>query len=272
MPDKQKPGKNTDRRPIDWPQINGALFARRYTSETLAAPETLYFSIRSDANIIGTAGNLVAFTGLPKAGKSTFLSFCISSAISGERINGFKIHTTETKNRVCLFDTEQSPGDFARKANIIKRTAWNAGFNGDIFQQFDAFLLADLNPGQIVLSLSAYLDATPNCAVLIIDGLLDCINNMNDETQTKKFTRHLKKLAKKYDCLIIGVLHLGKKDKLSLGHLGSAIDRAAQSVITIEKTKDETFKAIPAMLRSAPHFQEIEVSWNEQEKRFTQLF
>ena len=272
MPDKQKPDKITERPPIDWQNINAGLFSRRFTSDTLTTPETVFFTIRRDDITIGTAGNVVAFTGLPKAGKSTFLSFCIASAITGERINGFKIHTTEQKNRVCLFDTEQSPGDFTRKANIIKRIAYNNGYEKDIFSNFDAFLLADLNPGQIVLSLAAYLDATPNCAVLIIDGLLDCINNMNDETATKKFVRYLKKLAKRHACLIIGVLHLGKKDKMSLGHLGSAMDRAAQSVLTIEKTKDETFKCIPAMLRSAANFNEIEIMWLDDEKRYQVIF
>lgn len=270
MPDKQSgiPPAN----PINWELVNASLHKRRFNSATAIKPEPLFLSIRSSENIIGTAGNLVAFTGLPKAGKSTFLSFCIASAITGETVNGFKVHTTKEKNRIGLIDTEQSPGDFSRKANIISKIVHEAGYKQDIFKNFDAFLLSDLGPGQIVLSIAAYLENTPNCAVLIIDGLLDCIDNMNDEIKTKKFVRHLKRLAQKYSCLIIGVLHLGKKDKLSLGHLGSAVDRAAQSVITIEKTKDQTFKAIPALLRSSQHFNEIEIGWNDKYKNFELLF
>lgn len=272
MPDKQNKKQEPPGSSIDWQAYADNLSTRKFNAQTLVTPEKIYLSMRAEANIIGTAGNLVAFTGLPKAGKSTFLSFCIASAISGEKVNGFKVHRHEGKEKICLIDTEQSPGDFARKVNIIKKICWNAGHEGDIFKNFDAYLLSDFSAGQIVMSIAAYLHSNKNCGVLIIDGLLDCLDNMNDESKSKKLVRYLKKLAKQHDCLLIGVLHLGKKDKLSLGHLGSSVDRAAQSVIQIEKTKDNTFKAIPQLLRSCGTFHEIEIGWNEEEMRYEVLF
>jgi len=60
---------------------------------------------------------------------------------------------------------------------------------------------------------------------------------MNDEGASKRLIRQLKRWARKYGILIITVLHLGKKDMSSIGHIGSASDRYAQSTLTIEKNK-----------------------------------
>ena len=113
--------------PINWDQ---KLKERRIDETSEIKEDRIYFII--DDNIIGTAGNFITFSGLPKAGKSTFISALISSHISKRDIFSFKVFSYMEKNRIALFDTEQSPYDFNRSIKRIK----NLSGAKDIFKNF----------------------------------------------------------------------------------------------------------------------------------------
>jgi hypothetical protein len=227
----------------------------------------IYFTI--DENVIGTSGNFVTFTGAVKAGKSTFVSALISSFITGNECLTFKLKSFKDKFRIALFDTEQSPYDFRRSINRIEKFS---GYDTKgVFKFFDSFLLREDSSADILRIIDTYLKNTPDCAIIIIDGLLDCLDSMNDEVQSKKLIRILKKWGKLHDILIITILHLGKKDNSSIGHIGSASDRYAQSTLNIEKTKNNTHTCTPKFLRSAKDFNTIEIMYSEAKKNYIQI-
>jgi archaellum biogenesis ATPase FlaH len=179
------------------------------------------------------------------------------------------LHAYEDKFKIALFDTEQSPYDFSRSvARIQKFTLYD---QPGIFKFFDAFLLREDSSQNILRLIDTYLNQTPELAILIIDGLLDLIESMNDETASKRLITTLKRWGKKHNILIITVLHLGKKDQSSIGHIGSASDRYAQSTLLVEKTKNGTFTCAPKFLRSAKDFNTIEIIYSEQSKNFIQI-
>ena len=218
-------------------------------------------------NILGTTGNFVSFTGLPGASKSTMICALIASHVSNGVVLGFKTLTNyDTKNRIALFDTEQSGYDLHRKIKLIKTLSSTT----QIWGRFDMFSVVE-HEGKTILNLIVtYLKNTPECAVLIIDGLLDIVNGLfNDEKASTKLIRSIRAIAKKYDILIVTVLHLGKKDNMALGHLGSASTRYCQSEMEISKTKEGTYKCISKKTRSCAGFDDIEYKYNELEKRFT---
>lgn len=248
---------------FDYTAIFNELQRVKFNPDVSYTPEKLYFTIENDSTIIGTSGNLVAFSGLPKAGKSTFISFLIASWLSQTYINGFKLHQQRDKNKIVLFDTEQTPGSITQKVSYIKKNA-----RRDDLDNLDIYLLREYSPKSILKGITAYLRNEPRAGVVIIDGLLDLVENMNDEVTCKRMVRYLKKLAGQHDCLIIGIIHLSKKEKLSLGHLGSSVDRAAQSVIEIEKTKEGNLKASGKLLRDASKFYDIEVYFNHNVNNF----
>lgn len=239
----------------------------RITSETPVPNDNIYLSIGQ--NIIGSTGNFVAITGLPGASKSTFVSAIIASAVSNSEVLGFKaLCNYEYKNRICLFDTEQLGHDLHRKLGIIRRLSRNS----EIFKNFDLFSVVDYTGKTIQKLIITYLENTPECAVLVIDGILDLADGMfNDERASTELIRSLRKIAKKYDILIITVLHLGKKDNTALGHLGSASTRYCQSEIEVFKTKEGTYKCVPKKCRSAPGFDEIEIKYDEMSKNFIKI-
>ena len=218
-------------------------------------------------NILGTTGNFVSFTGLPGASKSTMICALIASHVSNGEVLGFKTLTNyDTNNRIALFDTEQSGYDLHRKIKLIKTLSSTT----QIWNRFDMFSVVE-HEGKTILNLIVtYLKNTPECAVLIIDGLLDIVNGLfNDEKASTKLIRSIRAIAKKFDILIVTVLHLGKKDNMALGHLGSASTRYCQSEMEISKTKEGTYKCIAKKTRSCAGFDDIEYKYNELEKRFT---
>ena len=241
------------------------LKARKFDFTKPVVQDKIYFTIKT--NVIGTAGNFITLSGLPKAGKSTFIAAIISSAISGNEVFSFKIHTHQDKPNICLFDTEQGLYDFNRQTKRIKGLA---GTN-DIYKKFDAFLLREDNSYDILHLIDTYLKENPKCGIIIIDGILDCIDNMNDEGASKRLIRVLKRWATKHDILIITVLHLGKKDLSSIGHIGSASDRYSQSTLLIEKTKDGRYTCASKYLRSAKDFDTIEIWYDPIQENYSQI-
>lgn len=239
----------------------------RIDNNTVIKIDHLYLTINN--NVIGTGGNFVSFTGLPKSSKSTFICGVIASCIARTQIFGFNCLTYPhlNKTRIALFDTEQSNFDFQRKAKIIKKLAKVE----NIYNVFDAFTVTEHSTTTILHLIKTYLQNTPDIAVIIIDGLLDLIDNFNDERASKNLIKILRSWAKKYDILIITVLHLGKKDNMALGHLGSTSSRYCQSELEIAKTKNNTYTLTPKMLRSAGNFEPVEIMYSEIEKSFIQI-
>jgi hypothetical protein len=239
----------------------------RIDSSTPIPDDNIYVVINN--GVIGSTGNFINIVGLPKSSKSTFICAIIAATISKQKIFNIDVITYPhlNKTKVCLFDTEQSNLDFQRKARIIKKLSGK----DNIYEKLDVFSVQEYGASDILRLINAYLKSTPDVAILIIDGLLDCIDNMNNEEESKKLTKILRKWAKVHDILIITVLHLGKKDRMSLGHIGSSCDRYAQSTLEVEKTKAGTYTLSPKMLRSSGDFQPIEIMYNEIYKSFIQI-
>jgi hypothetical protein len=114
-----------------------------------------------------------------------------------------------------------------------------------------------------------YLKAFPDCAIMVLDGLLDLILNYNSEEECRILIQFIKRITAQFNILLVTVLHLGKKDKETLGHLGSASDRYAQSTLIIEKDKDQqTYNLSPKFMRSDADFETVSIKnfqgvWHE---------
>ena len=249
------------------PTLKKLLQLCRIDQNTPIPDDNIYFVIQNKC--IGTTGNFVSIVGAAKSGKSNFITAIIAAGISKNEIFGINILTYEHLNKfkIALFDTEQSSFDFQNKAKLIKRMAKT----DNIYEKLDVFSVIEHDSKTILKLVEEYLKLTPECAVLIIDGLLDCIENMNNEVEAKTVIKTIRNLAKKHDVLIVTVLHLSKKDKMSIGHIGSASDRYAQSTLEVEKTKEGNFVLSPKLLRSAGYFTPIELAYNEEKKQFYHL-
>lgn len=234
------------------------LISRRYNPNHEPPEEKVIFRI--EFNNIGSLGNFITITGLPKAGKSKYIAGMIAAAISRTEIFGLSLKLPEGKNRVGHFDTEQSIHDYYRMMDIIKKLS---GF-AQLPSTLDTFNTREDGPTENIMMIEQYLNINGDCGLLFLDGLLDLIYSFNDEVQSKELINFLKRWTKVYNILVVAILHRSKSVDKSIGHLGAAADRAAQSILIVEKNRDRnTYILKPEYLRSAEDFTPIEIYFNK---------
>ena len=74
----------------------------------------------------------------------------------------------------------------------------------------------------------------------IVDGVGDFIPNVNEPKESNEFAHELHALAIRYETILLGVLHENPGDdtQKTRGHLGSQLERKAESNIRIVKDAD----------------------------------
>jgi hypothetical protein len=232
--------------------IESKKFKRNHIPET----EKVIFSI--SGKTIGCSQSFVCFQGMPKNGKSLFISSAIASAYTTWDIFGMKINFQDKRKRLCYVDTESSDFDFYRTLERIRRQT----LLDQLPHNFDALSVREESPNDIQKLLEFYLEFNPDCSILVLDGILDLIQDFNNVAESFYLVQWLKKITKKHDLLIMCVLHLGKKDNLSIGHIGSFLDRKSQSVLKVEKNKEKkTIELSSTFLRSSDDFNPISIQF-----------
>lgn len=233
------------------------LAARIFDLKTIPEQENIILKI--GGKTAGTLQNYCIIAGQPKAGKSTFVSGLIASAFVPWDQFGQKLLLPELRPKLALFDTESSTWDLYRTVKRIKDYADTK----TLPDRFTVFSFREDQPKDILIMIESYLKLTPDCAVIVIDGLLDLCLNYNDEIETRLLTNWLKRLTKVYNCFIISVLHLSKNSGETLGHLGSNTDRWAQSTFIVKKIQETQQITLEAkFMRSDANPDPIAIEWN----------
>jgi len=242
-------------------EIIQLLKARHYQKNYTPPQDNVILSMY-DIHNLGSLGNYIVFSGLPKAGKSLFINAVLASCMSLEpNIFGLRLEKKAIENHnVAYFDTESNEYDFYKNLDRIKSMGNLKSFH----KNFNAYNTRKdgykLNKEMITVYVQ-----TMKPMVVIVDGLLDLIKNYNDESESRELVDWLKWITAEYNILLIGVIHLGKKDNHTLGHFGSMIDRYAQSVLEVEKNKEYSVYTLkPKYLRSSADFTPQSIQYNGQ--------
>lgn len=248
----------SNERNYDFEQL---LAARKFNPATPPPAEDIILTI--GGKTVGTAQNYIVYSGQAKAGKSTYLSATIASAFLPKNFDvfGIKLQPPPGRNVIAYFDTESSQFDFWRTMIRIRNLAKLEDFPAGL----DAFNMRQDGPKMIRAHIWNYLEKTPECAVIVVDGFLDLCMDYNDPVETRKLTNWMKLVTAKFNVLMIGVLHLSKGIGETLGHLGSNTDRWAQSTLIVEKNKDaKQFVLRPKFMRSDEDFEPIAIAkWQD---------
>lgn len=234
--------------------VEQLLQARKYDPNRQPQPEQVTLTIGGKK--VGSLQNLVTLTGKQKNGKSRFTGATIASGVAHKEIFEIRLRTPHNRPRIALFDTEQSDYDFYKQMNAIKDFAGLDYLPGT----FDAFNTREDDPHEQIKMICKYLEANPDCATVFIDGILDLLISFNDERESKNLINLIKRITKIHNCLIVGIMHRGKGNDLTLGHLGSMADRVAQSVLKVEKNKEKNSYCLSSdFMRSDEDFSPIEI-------------
>jgi len=232
--------------------ITELLAKRSYNPDYIPNKENIVFTI--SGKHVGSLENFCVYSGLPKAGKSTYIAALIASAFVPYDVFSMKLHLPTDRRKLCYFDTESSDYDFFRQINKIK------GFceMSVLPDYFNAYQVRQDGSGLIRRMIETYLDANPDCSVIIIDGLLDLLVNYNDEKESSLLTKWLKRITKIYNVLLVTVLHQSKSNLSTTGHIGSASDRFAQSTLDIVKDKERNSYVLTSrFMRSDSDFEPV---------------
>jgi hypothetical protein len=236
------------------------LSQRKFKQDYQPKDENILFTI--NGKTIGVSQSIVVFSGLPKQGKTLFVTGAIATAYTTWDIFGMKLNFPKDRKRLCYIDTESSDYDYYKNLDRTRKQMLYDHFP----HNFDSFLFREDKPADIMQMTEIYLSDNKDCSILVIDGILDLISDFNSVEQSFYLIQWLKKITKVHDLLIICVLHLGKKDQNSIGHIGSYLDRKANAVLRIEKNKEQkTIDLHPTFLRSTDDFDPISIQYQGNE-------
>lgn len=240
-------------------ELYNLLQSVEYNQSEPPPPEQVIFRIQFKT--IGSLGDFILFSGRPKSGKTKYLSGAIAASISRQEVFSMNIRLPENKSKVAHFDTEQGKYSHFKMMQLIKQLA-NLEALPDNFKSYRCRSVA---PAQILQIVDCYLKLNPDCGMIYLDGLLDTIESMNDEKHSSYIKRWLKKITEDHNVLLAGVIHRGFSNDKSIGQIGSEGERAAQTVLLVEKNKEtKQYILRGEYMRDDDEFEPIAIYYNKQ--------
>lgn len=197
------------------------------------------FAKRGDLHIVG---------GKAGHGKTAFMSQIMAAILCG-KFGGMECQIEGEGPSVLYIDTEQSIDDTIAIKNRVCTLA-----NIDYRVPNDRFKVARLRDTTQALErykqiLQLMWDIKPT--VVFIDGLLDIVNDYNDQTECSEIIRELMAVSTAMNMSMWCVLHENPMTDKLVGSLGSIAERKVTEVFIIRKHKaphqDKRFKDFPSV-------------------------
>ena len=180
---------------------------------------------------LGTFGNLSVITAPPKTMKTFFVSLLASAFLSGTNIYGGQIKGHRQDGHLIHFDTEQGQWHAAK---VFRRPL---DMDSNIPQdKYHTFALRTVAFKERLEFIEYYLsEKIDKPSLVIIDGIADLLADVNNIEQSNKLVSELMRISTQYNVHIINVIHQNYgSQKLGTGHLGSALEKKAETVISLE--------------------------------------
>lgn len=175
-----------------------------------------------------------------KSGKtnSIGLLMCASISFNHSVLDGC-IKSSEGTIKILVFDTEQPDRD-ARQT--LRRVMVTAGY--DKSEQWDSHEIRSISlrnkseKEMQTLILVGILRYEPK--LVVIDGIADVVRDINNQTESKAMLQWMATLAEKFNCCILGALHLNPGTTKATGWLGTQGMKKFTDCIIMTK-KDGSF-------------------------------
>lgn len=247
----QLPINNNPQTDYDASNLSDFLF----DANSIPPDDNILVSIQGK-NIL-SQGNILTISGKPKSRKSVIAHSILSSAISNKAVLGIECNLPDDAE-VVLIDTEQSTNDLSRSLQRLKQMAHLESFPNKL----KVYTFRTLNAEKIKIAIPKILTDNPNVRLLIIDGGLDLISNMNDIIEVKETIDWFKSLLVNFSVGIVTIVHQSKSSNFTIGHLGSFLDRFSQSVIEVSKLDNGNSQIKSQYMRSDSDFANYEFYFN----------
>ena len=185
-------------------------------------------------------GELVAFTGKAKSGKTFVMSMMMAAAAASEVLAFHR--TTFEPLQVLWIDTEQS--DQSTQDILRNRIVPMVCGEGDSFPEhlYDIFNIRTESWTERLPLLMAAIDLC-HPDLVILDGVRDLVDDINNGQLAHEVTERLMKVAQQARCCIVCVIHQNKAadDRTLRGSIGTELTNKAFEVYECEKLPSRTF-------------------------------
>lgn len=176
-----------------------------------------------------------------KSGKSNFAGLLMAASVSPDhQVFGGAIRCKEKKIKILNIDTEQPLRDARR---TLRRTMKTAGY--DYTEQWNTHGIVSLSVKDIEAGdrmLIVELAVQEYCPQLVfVDGIADLITSVNDEMQSKELMAWMDYISCKYDCAVVGMLHLNYNSGKIGGWAGTQANKKYTDSFILRKDKVNGF-------------------------------
>jgi hypothetical protein len=186
--------------------------------------------------IFGTLGNISAIKGRAKVSKTMLVSIIVAAAMrNGSIATTVFCNFPKNQRGIVWFDTEQIEHDIWR--SVRRATTLAGGRIEEAVENLDVHALRELTPDERIKAIDYYLSTRIGIGLVIIDGIRDLLDDINDPGASNRCIQWFLKWSKKYNVHIITVLHQNKgaQDKNMRGHIGTELTNKAETVIEITR-------------------------------------
>ena len=185
--------------------------------------------------ILGTLGNFSLIIGKAKSRKSFFINIAVSAVLGKDLIlNQFRGTLPPEQSTVLYFDTEQ--GRYHVQL-ALKRICDQINVKEP--ENLVVFGLRSLKPSERLKMIEYAIYNTSNLGFVIIDGIKDLINSINDEAEATLISSKLLKWTEEKNIHIMTVLHQNKSDNNARGHIGTELINKAETVLSVTKNEQD---------------------------------
>jgi hypothetical protein len=220
---------------------------------------------------ICTPGNLTVINAKEKSGKSSLIGAMLASNFTGpDTLADTLGFASSNPNGLAVLhvDTEQTPNDHW---HLVDRAMRRAGVERlpDWVQSYCLTRFGSLEKRKAAVWHLIKTVAQEYCGIhsVLIDGVADLVNNVNDPEESNNFVAELHAMAIEHDCPIIGVIHqntTGTNGK-TRGHLGSQLSRKSETNLRLDKDDDGTIEVWSDKQRRAPIPQgKVRFAWSDE--------
>ena len=187
---------------------------------------------------VGTLGNFSASIGKAKSKKTFKVSAMVAAALSGKEVLNYTTAFPDGKNRILYIDTEQSQNHCMIVMHRILKLA-ELPANEDC-GRFYFIALRKFNPKERLAIIDDAISQIEGLGFVVIDGIRDLVYDINSPSEATCVISKLMQWTDEYQIHLHTILHQNKSDENARGHIGTEINNKAETVIQIEKDKDDS--------------------------------
>lgn len=228
-------GEKLPEKKISYSEI---LKLRILPTDDIPKPEAVLFF---HDQMVMSRKNISCITGKAKVGKTFLMTLLNISVLKKGEFGTLQSYLPKGKDKIIYIDTEQSDYHILL---ILQRIQKEVSSEKLLMFNFDAKSVEERKDFTRELIYN-----TPDCGLLVIDGIADLIYDPNDIRESSQMVSELRKWATECDLHIVNLIHQNPSENTKMrGHLGTILTNKAETVIQISSSKEnESVKLVETL-------------------------